>query len=256
MLAQLANKIGMDKIFLSIIIPAYNEEYRISKTLLDIEKCMTLEDYTYEILVVSDGSKDNTAEVVRSLSDRVRNLRVIENKENHGKGWVTRQGILEGCGEWRLFMDADNSTTMREFKKMIPHIKSKFDVIIGSRGIKGAELKPPQPWYRQIPGKIGNLIIQVLVLPGIKDTQCGFKCFSSIASEKIFSVMKIDRWGFDVEALVLAKKNKFKIKEIPVLWINDIHSTVGMSAYISTLIDVVKIRFWLWMGVYDKESKK
>lgn len=239
--------------YLSIVVPAYNEAKRIGDTLIDIDAVLRGADYAYEIIVVSDGSKDDTAEAVRNLSASIRNLRVIENKENHGKGWVTRQGMLEAKGEWRLFTDADNSTTMREFEKFKPFLDGKFGVLIASRAIKGAELHPPQPWFRRLPGKIGNLIIQVLAVPGIWDTQCGFKCFSASATESIFPKMKISRWGFDVEALALARRHGFKIKEIPVLWKNDERSTLGAGAYVSTLIEVVKIRWWLMTGAYGKK---
>jgi dolichyl-phosphate beta-glucosyltransferase len=239
--------------YLSIIIPAYNEEKRLPATLLDIEECMKDFQESYEIIVVSDGSRDNTASVARELSSRVRNVRVIENKENHGKGWVTKQGLLEAEGEWRLFMDADNSTTMREFKKLQPFTREGYGVIIGSRGIRGAELHPPQPLFRRIPGKIGNLIIQFLALPGIWDTQCGFKCFSQDATKRIFPLMRVGKWGFDVEALALARKFGFRIKEVPILWRNDERSTLGAGAYISTLLEVAKIRWWLTTGVYDKK---
>lgn len=242
----------MSSPFLSIVIPAYNEEKRLPGTLRDIEDKMIDYRFPYEVLIVSDGSKDKTVEIVKNFSTNIKELHVIENKENHGKGFVTKQGMLTAKGSWRLFMDADNSTTMLEFKKFIPFLEGEYDVIIASRGISGAKLLPPQPWYRRIPGKIGNLIIQTLVLPGIRDTQCGFKCFSNRAAEKIFPKMKIEKWGFDVEALALAKHFGFKIKEIPVVWINDTRSTVKASAFISTLIDVIKIRMNLWMGVYEK----
>lgn len=242
------------KPFLSIIIPAYNEESRLPKTLHDINICMQNVAYSYEILVVSDGSRDQTVSLTRDLSKEIKNLKIIDNTENHGKGWVTRQGMLAGTGEWRLFMDADNSTTMREFEKFLPFLEKGYGVLIGSRGVHGAELHPPQPWFRKIPGKIGNLIIQILLLPGIQDTQCGFKCFSATATETIFPLMKIDRWGFDVEALALARKFKFKIKELPIRWENDIHSKVGAGAYVSTLQEVFKIRWWIWAGKYHGEK--
>jgi dolichyl-phosphate beta-glucosyltransferase len=150
-------------------------------------------------------------------------------------------------------MDADNSTTMREFKKLQPFTREGYGVIIGSRGIRGAELHPPQPLFRRIPGKIGNLIIQFLALPGIWDTQCGFKCFSQDATKRIFPLMRVGKWGFDVEALALARKFGFRIKEVPILWRNDERSTLGAGAYISTLLEVAKIRWWLTTGVYDKK---
>lgn len=245
----------MSKPFLSVIIPAYNESKRLPLTLIDIDRRLSERDYEYEIIVVSDGSRDETADITERLSHVIKNLRVIANKENHGKGWVVRQGMLAAKGNWRLFTDADNSTSIEQFDKMVPYFKEGYGVVIGSRGIKGAELHPPQQWYKQILGKMGNLFIQILVLWGIRDTQCGFKCFSEEVTEKVFPLMKIDRWGFDVEALVLAKEMGFRIKEIPVRWVNDFRSKVSMGAYISTLLEVVKIRWWLWRKQYALEKK-
>lgn len=240
----------MSKPFLSVIIPAYNEAKRLPLTLVDVDRYLSEAEYSYEIIVVNDGSRDATAEIVERFTHVIPNLRLIDNHENRGKGYVVRQGMLAAKGNWRLFMDADNSTTVDQFNNMIPYFSEGYDVIIGSRTIRGAKLNPPQPLYKRILGKAGNLFIQMVAVRGIWDTQCGFKCFSDGAAQKIFPLMKIDRWGFDVEALMLARQVGYKIKEIPVVWVNDIHSTVGISAYFSTLLEVVKIRWWLWRGKY------
>jgi dolichyl-phosphate beta-glucosyltransferase len=237
------------KPFLSIIIPAYNEAKRLPLTLADINKRLSAVDYSYEIIVVDDGSKDATVEIAKRFTHLIKNLKVIENKENHGKGWVVKQGMLQAQGKWRLFTDADNATSIDQFCKMIPYFPD-YQIIIGSRDIKGAKLMPPQPFYRRFLGNVGNLIIQILLLPGLWDTQCGFKCFSEEAALKIFSLMKINRWGFDVEALALGKKLGYKIKEIPVVWVNDPSSKVKPSAYLQMLGEVFKIRWWLWVGKY------
>ncbi len=240
--------------FLSVIIPAHNESKRLPITLLDIDKRMSGVDYDYEILVVENGSKDNTAEIVRKMMPTIKGLRLMELQIG-SKGNAVRQGMLVAQGKYRLFMDADNATTVDHFEKMRPFFDEGYGVVICSRAHKESKLDPPQPIYRQIPGKIGNLIIQILVLPGVWDSQCGFKAFSAEAAEKIFKLSRIAGWGFDVEILALAKKFGFRIKEVPVHWVNDINSTVGMSAYITTLWDTVRIRWWLWTGVY-KEKKE
>ncbi len=236
--------------FLSIIIPAYNEAKRLPLTLIDIDRYLSAAGFSYEILVVSDGSKDETVDIVNRFSHIVKNLGMIDNKENHGKGWVVREGMLKANGNYRLFTDADNSTAIGHFDKMLPYFKEGYGVVIGSRAVRGARLEPPQPFYKQILGKIGNLIIQILAVPKIWDTQCGFKCFTEEAAMKIFSAAKIDRWGFDAEAIALARLFGYRVKEMPVRWVNDIRSTVGLKAYFSTLWDVVRIRFWLWRGAY------
>ncbi len=238
------------KPFLSVIIPAKNEAKRLPLTLVDVDRRLKQAEYSSEVIVISDGSTDATVEVVTRFSHLMKNVRLIVNEENHGKGFVVRQAMLEAKGNYRLFMDADNSTSVDQFEKMLPYLKEGYDVVIGSRAVPGAKLEPPQPWYRQILGKGGNLFIQLLVARGIHDTQCGFKCFSEEAARKVFSLMKVNRWGFDVEAIALAKLFGYKVKEMPVRWVNDTRSTVGLKAYFSTLWDVVRIRIWLWTGKY------
>jgi dolichyl-phosphate beta-glucosyltransferase len=147
-------------------------------------------------------------------------------------------------------MDADNSTSVDQFDKMLPYFKEGYEVVIGSRAVKGAELRPPQNIFKRILGKAGNLFIQLMLLRGFWDTQCGFKCFTEEAASRIFKLARIDRWGFDVEALVLAKKMGYRIKEMPVRWVNDVRSTVGWKAYFSTLWDVIRIKWWLKRGKY------
>jgi len=239
------------KPFLSVIIPAYNEAKRLSLTLIDIDRHLSKAEYSYEIIVDNDGSTDATADVVKRFSHLIKNLRLIENKENYGKGFVVRQGMLQAKGNWRLFTDADNSTSIDQFEKMLPFFKEGYEVVIGSRAVKGAILDPPQPWYKRILGRFSNWLIQILLLPGIKDSQCGFKCFSEEAAEKIFSLAKIDRWGFDMEILALAKKLGYKIKEIPVIWKNDLRSAVKFGDYFSTFKDLLKITCWLKRNKYQ-----
>ncbi len=238
------------KPFLSVIIPVYNESKRIPLTLIDVDRHLSGADYSSEILVVNDGSTDNTYEVVSKFLPLIKNLRIIDNKENHGKGFVVRQGMLEAKGTLRLFMDADNSTSVDQVDKMLPHFKEGYEVVIGSRDIKGAELVPPQAFYKRTLGNVGNLVIQVLLLPGLWDTQCGFKCFSEEAVRKIFNIVKTNRWAFDVEALVIAKRLGYRIKEIPVRWVNSPFSHVKLAGYLLFLWDVFKVRWRLWRGKY------
>ena len=237
--------------YLSVIIPAYNESKRIPLTLIDMDKRLSREAYSYEILVVNDGSKDNTAEVVRGMEKMIKNLKLVDNVENKGKGGVVRQGMLTAKGQYRLFTDADNATSIDHFNAMIPHFKAGYDVVVGSRAMKGSKMDPGQPLYRQIPGKLSNLLIQLVVLPGLWDTQCGFKAFTAEAAEKVFQMSRVTGWGFDVEVLALAKNMGYRIKEIPVHWVNDVSSTVGASAYLKTLVELCKIRWWLWISAYE-----
>ncbi len=242
--------------YLSVIIPAYNEERRLSKTLRAINDYLENQNYDYEILVVSDGSKDKTAEVARGLMREIGGLRVIDNKENHGKGFVVRQGLAEARGEVRLFTDADNSTSIDQIEKMFPYFEKGFDIVIGSRDIKGSVLDPPQPWHRRIIGDIFNLMVQIIVgLWGIWDTQCGFKAVSPRVVEEVLPLCKIDRWAFDPEILKIAKKKGYKIKEVPVRWVNDPDSKVNLKGMMRMGVDLLKIRWNLITGKYAQKEK-
>ncbi len=239
--------------FLSVVIPAYNEENRISNTLLDIDRYLSKQDYAYEILVVNDGSTDKTAQIVNKFSKLVAQLKLIDNQQNHGKGWVVRQGMLEAEGEVRLFMDADNATTIDHFEKMIPLFKEECDIVIGSRDkkdVKGARQEVAQSFLKRLLGALGNILIQIVAVRGVWDTQCGFKAFTGKAAEDIFGRSLIDRWGFDIEALALARKLKYKIGIIPVKWINDPHSKVSLKGYLNTFRELFKIKWNLIRGRY------
>lgn len=238
--------------YLSVIIPAYNEEKRIGATLKSIDDYLRRQNYDYEILVVNDGSKDGTAGLVRSLEPEVKNLRLIDNKENHGKGYVVRQGMLASSGDLRLFTDADNSTSIDHLDKFIPYLKQGFDVIIGSIAVAGHKVASgSEPIWRRILGKLGNLFIQIMAVPGIHDTQRGFKLVTAKAALQIFPKLTIARWGFDIEMLALARRFGYKIKELPVDWKNDPNSTVGLNAYIQVLLETMQIRWNLMTGKYN-----
>ncbi len=238
--------------FLSIIIPAYNEEKTISKTLRDIDNYLRRQNYDYEILVVDDGSKDRTSELVNNLLSEVKNLRLIDNRENHGKGFVTRQGLLEAKGEYRLFTDADNSTSIDQVENVLSEFKKGFDVVIGSRDIKGAILIPAQSLFRRFLSEVFGFLTNLFCGTwALLDTQCGFKGFTASATEKIISKCRIDRFAFDPEILLLAKKNGYKIKEIPVVWKNNPNTRVKLSSMVKMGLDLLKIRWNLISGKYN-----
>lgn len=239
----------MDKMHLSVIIPAYNEEKRISATLFDVERYLSQQDYPYEIMVISDGSTDGTVGIVENLKSQIANLKVIANGENNGKGYVVRQGMLEAKGEYRLFMDADNSTTINHLEKFWPEIK-KNDIVIGSIEIKGAKIQETAAWYRRFLGRISKYIIRIVAgLWDIKDSQRGFKLFTAESVEKIFPKQTLMRWGFDFEILALAKKMKFKIKEVPVEWKNP-PGKVTLFSYIRTFGELLKIKYYFLTNKY------
>jgi len=234
---------------LSVVIPAYNEEKRLPKTLKAVDAYLKKQKYTYEIIVVSDGSKDGTVKAVQGLS--IKNLKVIDNKKNHGKGFVVRQGMQAANGDFRLFMDADNATTIDHVEGMWEEFKKGNEVVICSRDMKGSVLAVPQPWWRMRLGDVFNLIVQVLSgLWGLWDTQCGFKGFSAQAAGDIYSKAVIDRWAFDVELLVIARKQRYNIIEIPVTWVNSAESKVNLKGMMRMLLEVIDIRINTFKGIY------
>lgn len=244
-----------NKPYLSVIIPAYKEGERIGRNLLEIEKYLGQKNFDYEVLVIVDGSPDNTAEVARNYSSQIKNLKVINNQENHGKGYVVRQGLLEAKGKIRLFMDADGSTSISHLDKFLPEFENGNEVVIGSRDIEGAFIQIHQPKQREIMGNMGNWLIRVILgLWKYPDTQCGFKMLNEKAADEIASRMVVDRFGFDFELIVLAKKLGFKIKQLPVRWLNEEGSTVGLTGpngFIQVLVDLFKTKWRLITGKYD-----
>jgi len=236
-------------VYLSVIIPAYNEAKRISLTLIDIDKHLSNASFSYEIIVVDNRSTDNTKEVVSRFIPIIKNLKMIECKVK-GKGAAVKKGMLESVGQIRLFTDADNSTSVDHFMKMKHYFDEGYDVIIASRDLPGSIMEPPQPAYKRLLGDMGNLFIQFMLLRGIQDTQCGFKAFTDRSAVKVFPLSNIVGWAFDIEILSLAKENGYKIKEIPVRWVNNPFSHVKLTAYLEVLLEVVRIKFRMITGYY------
>lgn len=243
------------KPYLSVVIPAYKEKERIGSNLLEVEKFLNSKNFEYEVIVVVDGSPDNTAEIARNYSNQVKNLKVIENKENHGKGYVVRQGLLESQGQYVVFLDADGSTSITHVEKFLPELENGMDVIVGSRKIEGAFIQIHQPKYREFMGEGGNWLIRIVLgLWSYPDTQCGFKMLTGQAAHEVASRMVVDRFGFDFELIILAHKLGFKVKQMPVRWLNEEGSTVsltGPNGFIQVLIDLFKTKVRLLTGKYN-----
>ncbi len=241
----------MSNAHLSVIIPAYNEQPRLPDTLRHVLNYLTARPYRSEVIVVDDGSSDDTPNVTRQFDGPVPvRLHRHADGANHGKGASVKRGMLEATGEYRLFMDADNSTTVDQIEDFWPHLEKGCDVAIGSRVIAGAHVATHQPWYRELAGRSGNWLIRAFAVPGIMDTQVGFKMFTRRSAETIFPRLTIDRWGFDVEVLAIALLHGFRVCELPVQWNNSPGSKVGISAYAEVLTEVLRIRRNLRSGIY------
>lgn len=235
-------KVAGERPYLSVIIPVYNEEKRIGDSLEKIIAFLGEKDYSWEIVVVDDGCKDRTLEIAGEKVP-AEHLNILINERNMGKGATIRNGMINARGELRLFSDADLSTPIEELDKLAAPVKEGYDVTFGSRAMKESKLEVRQPWHRELMGRIFNLIVQILHLPGVKDTQCGFKLFTRKAAEDIFPRQKMPGFAFDVEILVIAKKLGYKMKEVPVRWIDSPASKVSpVKDAIKMFLDLVKLK--------------
>ncbi len=234
---------------LSVIIPAYNEAQRIGKTIEAIGAYLRKQTYEWEVIVVNNNSNDDTASVVTRYMVHDTRFRLL-NENGPGKGHAVMKGMLAATGDYRVFADADNATTIDHVERMWPFLQNGYDVVIGSLAVPGAQVTKGEPWYRVVMGKLGNKWIQLFAVWGINDTQRGFKMFTARAADAIFPKLTIFGWGFDVEVLALARKFGFKIKEVPVTWSNDPDSKVNIWAYPQVLMQTLKVRWNLITGIY------
>lgn len=236
---------------LSVIIPAYNEEKRITKTLQNVDGYLEKQPYEYEIIVVDNNSNDRTVSIVKELeATTVQNARVVVEKTK-GKGAAVQRGMLEARGEYAVFMDADNATPINEIEKFWPYLESGIEVVIGSRYQDPETVKIKQPFYKIVLSRLSNILIQLVLIPHIKDTQCGFKAFRAPAAKEIFKQISIYGWGFDMEVLAIALKLSYRIKEVPVSWEEHGGSHVPLRAYLQALRDLLKIKWKSLTGQYS-----
>lgn len=246
---QFGNQDQMKK--LSVIIPAHNEEKRIENTLIAVDQYLEKQPYDYEIIVVDNNSNDNTARIVKNLeSTSVQNARYVFEGVK-GKGAAVRRGMLESVGEFVIFMDADNATPISEIEKFWPYLNSGYEVVIGSRYVDPKTVKIKQPFYRILLSRMSNLLIQIVLIPHIKDTQCGFKAFTGQSAKQIFRNVTIFGWAFDMELLAVALKLSYRIKEVPVSWEEHGGSHVPLKAYLQSLFDLFVIKWRAITGAYS-----
>lgn len=229
--------------YLSVVIPAYNEETRLPDTIRTVEAFLASWGKTWELIVVDDGSKDGTIAAAKAAITQPYS-RVMPSPQNQGKGAAVRMGMMAAKGEYRLFSDADLSTPITELDKLMEQMQREgASVAIGSRALKESKLEVRQPIYREAMGRFFNVIVQTVALGGIRDTQCGFKLFSAKAAEDIFPRQQFMGFSFDVELLVLARKYGHKIAEVPVRWIDSPASRVSpIKDSAKMFVDVVRIR--------------
>lgn len=225
---------------LSVVIPAFNEEKRLPTTLAKMLSFLRERGESFEIVVVDDGSSDRTAEVARAAGPEVR---VLQNPGNRGKGYSVRNGMLNAKGDWRLMSDADLSTPIEDLDTLKAALSGDAQIAIASRAVEGANVEKHQSVARESSGRFFNLIVRLLHLPGIKDTQCGFKLFSKAAAEAAFRDSKLDGFAFDVEALVLARRAGFGIREVAVTWRNDEQTRVSFGRGVAAFVDLFRLKF-------------
>ena len=232
---------------LSVVIPAFNEAQRLPGTLEKLRLHLDARGAPYELVVVDDGSSDATAEAARAARGPVKLLR---HEQNRGKGHAVRAGMLAARGELRLMTDADLSTPIDELARLEAAVASGFDVAGGSRAVAGARIEVHQPFYREAMGRLFNRLVQALLLPGLEDTQCGFKLFTDQAATTAFSACRLDGFCFDVEALYVARRRGMRIAELPVVWRNDAATRVGLGGGAWAFADLLRIRLAAARGRY------
>ena len=237
--------------FLSVVVPAFNEEALIEQTIADVSAELTRLGLTAELLIVDDGSSDRTASIVEEASRTDSRVRLIR-APHAGKGAAVRRGMLDARGTWRFLADADLSMPITELKQFLDVAQDEGgDIVVGSREARGAS-RVGEPWSRHVIGRVFNWSVKLLVLRGVDDTQCGFKLFSAKAAEALFPHQQLDGFGFDVEVLFLARRAGFVIREIPVRWVFGRESKVNLISGARGFLDLVTVRWHQLRGAYPK----
>ena len=239
---------------LSIIIPAYNESARIGRALTDVLHSIEKHGWDAEVLVVNDGSTDDTASIVESFAQTHPNLHLVQNGGNRGKGFSVRQGMLHAAGSIVMFTDADLSAPMDETGRLLAAIRDGADVAIGSRWLDRGRQTIHQPLYRQFFGRCFNAVTRLVMRLPFADTQCGFKAFTRSAAQTVFQLQRIERWGFDPEILFIALKRGYTVREVPVTWGHDERSRISyLRDGIKMLEELVYIRWNAMIGAYNRK---
>jgi dolichyl-phosphate beta-glucosyltransferase len=243
----------LERPLISIVIPAYNESARIGKALDEVLRCVHERAWHAEILVVNDGSTDNTAAIVQKLAESHPEVRLLSNPENRGKGFSVRQGVLHAVGDMVMFTDADLSAPMEEAERLFEALRQGADIAIGSRWLERKRQTLKQPLYRQFFGRCFNGITRLVMGLPFADTQCGFKALHRPVAQTIFQLQRIERWGFDPELLFIALKRGYKVREVPVTWGHDERSRLSyLKDGLKMLEEIAYIRWEAFAGAYDR----
>ena len=241
--------------FLSIVIPAYNEEARLPQTLERIAAYAATKPFPLQVLVVDDGSRDGTAAVAEHAAQRWPVIRVLPNPGHRGKGYSVRNGMLHASGQVALFTDADLSAPIEEADRLLQALDSGYDVAIGSRWLRPELIAVHQNYLREKGGRVFNLLVRLLTRLPFRDTQCGFKAFRREAAREIFARQQIDDFGFDVEVLYLARKFRYRVAEVPVPWSSVEGSKARLLDYARTFGELLQVRWMDLRGRYDVPSQ-
>jgi glycosyltransferase involved in cell wall biosynthesis len=241
-----------EPIYLSIIIPAYNEEQRLSKTLPRVAEYLQQQTYSYEVIVVENGSTDNTLQVAQKVSGQFPFIKIIKEEES-GKGLAVRTGMLAATGQYRFMCDADLSMPIEEVYRFLPPQLEDADIVIGSREAPGAT-RYNEPGHRHWGGRLVNLVIRLLALPGLRDTQCGFKSFTSTAAQDLFFSQTLFGWSFDIEILFVARRRGYSVAEIGIPWYySDLSHVNPLRDAFQMILDIFKIRMNALTGRYRRK---
>jgi dolichyl-phosphate beta-glucosyltransferase len=236
----------------SIVIPAYNESARIPAALRSVVECVRAHSWNAEVVVVNDGSRDDTADVVRAFARNAPEVRLLENPRNCGKGYSVRYGVLHASGEIVMFTDADLSSPIEEAEGLFAAIAQGADIAIGSRWLATSRQTHRQPLYRQFFGRCFNLLTRMVMNLPFADTQCGFKAFTRAAAQTVFQLQTIERWGFDPEILFIALKRGYIIKEVPVSWAHDARTRISyLRDGLQMLKELAMVRWNALLGRYS-----
>lgn len=238
----------------SIVIPAFNESARILATLQSIVSCIRQHGWSAEVVVVDDGSRDNTADVVRAFAATAPEVRLLQNPGNRGKGYSVRSGLLQSFGEVVMFTDADLSAPIEEAEGLFAAIAAGADIAIGSRWLERGRQTHRQPLYRQFFGRCFNAVTRAVMNLPFADTQCGFKAFTRAAAQTVFQLQTIERWGFDPEILFIAIKRGYRITEVPVSWAHDERTRISyLKDGLKMLQEIAIVRWNALLGRYNKK---